>query len=633
MYIHFHMHYRFFFQVISYIMRFLNVSDRKEASLVSKIWYEASLDPILQKDVIVTFMTSLSHILDTPGTPFQIITSSRSLESQISVNVSFISLVSNLRSLSLKGCDITEATFVPFLSSCQKLVHLDLSCCNTLFMSGKILEKEQDRIALRTALKNVRELNMSNIRFLSDASFNRILEVCCKVEKLHICSTHLTFNYNVYQPEGFQVKASSSLLTFQNLLLTLISITPKITALNFSRTTLSNEALKLLASIKGLELQELVLVGCRDIGNKGILELCKNQPSLRVLDLSDCFEVGDGAIAAIVKHLKRLQVLKLSKARLISNDAIKDLRHLPSLTELDISECYEVTSDALAFGVCNSKESKVQKLHLNCCSALTDSFVIAVCRSLQGLTTLDLGSCFYISDQSVHAISRSLLHLRQLRLAWCKEITDLGLLGFQCNEDEIRLLNSDHDHDGNCTRKVNNAIIFRKPTDKDKKRLVNNIEQRIKSEEKALSMKNLTRLRVLDLSSCTKLTDLGITQTIRYQELKSINLSLNHSLKDASILSIAANNPSLEEINLSQCHFISDKCIEKLAKLPRLTSLNISGCDHLTDRSIDFLHLYCKRLKHLDVSLCNGISPVAVERMEATTKNSFSVQKRLVGGC
>ena len=39
-------------------MRFLSVSDRKEAALVCRSWYEASMDPILQRDIILHFYAS-----------------------------------------------------------------------------------------------------------------------------------------------------------------------------------------------------------------------------------------------------------------------------------------------------------------------------------------------------------------------------------------------------------------------------------------------------------------------------------------------------------------------------------------------------------------------------------------------
>jgi F-box/leucine-rich repeat protein 9 len=36
-------------------MRYLSVADRKEAALVNRVWYDASLDPILQKDIVIHF--------------------------------------------------------------------------------------------------------------------------------------------------------------------------------------------------------------------------------------------------------------------------------------------------------------------------------------------------------------------------------------------------------------------------------------------------------------------------------------------------------------------------------------------------------------------------------------------------
>ena len=40
---------------MTHIFRFLGVPDRKEAALVCRKWYDASIDPMLLRDTIVTF--------------------------------------------------------------------------------------------------------------------------------------------------------------------------------------------------------------------------------------------------------------------------------------------------------------------------------------------------------------------------------------------------------------------------------------------------------------------------------------------------------------------------------------------------------------------------------------------------
>lgn len=75
------------------------------------------------------------------------------------------------------------------------------------------------------------------------------------------------------------------------------------------------------------------------------------------------------------------------------------------------------------------------------------------------------------------------------------------------------------------------------------------------------------------------------------------------------IKALVENCSSLEIVNLSECHNISDKCIELIAtKLPRLTNLNISRCFQLTDFSLDYIAMNCKRIRELNVSGCRNMS-------------------------
>ncbi|KAL3860392.1 hypothetical protein ACJMK2_010517 [Sinanodonta woodiana] len=625
-------------------MRFLSVSDRKEAAVVCRSWYEASLDPILQRDIIIHFyatsstgeaITGLSrrkmphlvlHHFDT------------SIYSNSVIHKSCEYLTKNLLSLSLKGSNITESTFVELLSCCEMLVSLDLSCCDSLFMSGKLLEKNSEIQKLRHVLIKVKEINLSSIRFLSDATFNRIMTICENVEKLSLGSVQITFNSKAYYPMGETRCASGSVLTFDNILDFIKIQAPNLVSLNLSRTSMTSSHLKSIASIKDLKLRELVLVGCKDVENGGIVELCQYQKSLQALDLSGCVHLKDGALKMIASELHHLQILKLNKCRLITDGSVKQLSQLSQLQVLDLCECYHLSTNGLTLGLCNDRKLSACLTHLNLsgCANITDKFVVQLCQYAVSLVHLDLASCFLISDRSVHAISSYLKHLRFLRLAWCKEITDLGLLGLLMNDIST---DSDHNHDNGicrCTRKYKSTEIFKKPTtdlDKDSTLTVRQIQNLMQSGHVVNKLSNISGLQYLDLSNCSKLTDLGLTQAIQFQELRVLQLEMVHGVTDEGMIMIAKNNPSLEELNLSHCVTLTDVALEVIVtKLPRLQNLNVFSCDKLTDKSIKLIQTYCKKLKHLDVSFCSNITYDAVEKFESASKSIQSVQKRMISG-
>lgn len=624
------------------MMRFLSVSDRKEACLVNKLWYEASLAPVLQRDMVITFFTSSTEEKGLSGLSRR--KSPNLVLSQIdsSMNPSAIVLKScehlceNLTSLSLKGVDITESSFVSFASHCFNLISLDLSSCNCLFMSGKILERESDVVALKKALKNVKELNLASIRFLSDATFNRITSVCPKVQKLSLASAVITFNSNAYYPEGTEILASKSVFSFRNILQFLRDNSSQITSLNLSRTALINHSLVEIFKVEGLQLEEIILVGCKDISTKGVVAMCELQKSIQSLDLSCCADITDAAVCAIQENLNQLVRLKLTKCRQITDASVSKLHLLPSLTSLDLSECYQLLPKAFNPGLCTSSQARLTHLNLNCCTSMDNDVVLGLCKSLPTLQHLDLGSCFAITDISVQAIAKNLKYLRYLRLAWCKEVTDLGLLGIIRNDSMVN--HSQHGENGKCrcTRKHNINTMFRSQYigQVGQKLTVEELETLKKKKNRNIySLSNISGLTSLDLSSCSKLTDISIINAVQFKELKSLHLSMIHSLTDESLKSIANNNPSLEELALAQCYNFTDKGVEAVTEnLTRLTSLNVSSCDKLTDHSLELLRVNCDRLKTLDVSLCGGMSLEGVERLEAHAKHLKSVQKRLVGG-
>ncbi|XP_033753848.1 F-box/LRR-repeat protein 2-like [Pecten maximus] len=625
-------------EVVAHMMRFLSVSDRKEAALVNRSWYEASLDPILQDDIVLHFHALTSNErtphLTRRNLPHLIVDEfDNSLSSKIVLLKSCEQLSQSLQSLSLKSSNITESTFVELLSHCTNLVSLNLSCCNSLFMSGNLLEMNGDMQKLRSVLGSVQHLDLSAIRYLSDSTFNRIVTVCPNLTSLSLGSVQITFNSASYVPRGRTICANSALLTFDNILEYLKLQSPKMKTLNLSRTALTDCALEALVSLDNFQLEELVLVCCKDISDSGISIICKHQPKLKTIDLKGCLDLTDGALNLVCKKLMVMESLKLGKCRRISDHSIKQLKHLPCLELVDLSENYLVTSHGLIEGLCGNINIPLAHLNLNCCPSVSDSFILSMCKVVTNLVHLDLGSCFPLTDLSMITISKHLKHLRYLRLAWCKEITDLGLLGYESTDGGSRDPNEHNDHGKcKCTRKYNSTEIFRKPTgDKHTKSVPGEIEKLVSRHEEVCSLKNLSILRELDLSACSKITDVGLTQVVKFKELRSLNLSMVQ-ITDLTVHSVTSHNPSLENLSLAQCAALTDDAIECVAKrLPRLTTLDISNCDKLTNKSIKFLKDHTKRLRTLDVSFCENISVSAVDDLE-TSRNLMNVHKRLLGG-
>ncbi|XP_062582524.1 F-box/LRR-repeat protein 14-like [Saccostrea cucullata] len=618
-------------EVITHIMRFLNVSDRKEAAMVNKTWYEASLDPILQRDVVLHFNGETNYV---PLSTFSYRRLSHLALSQLdnSMNTKHALLKScqqfneSLKSLSFKSCNITESTFVEILSYCTNLTSIDLSSCNSIFLSGKLLEKNADLQLLRESLKNVKDLNISSIRQLSDVTFNRIVTICPNVEKITLVGSHIVFSSEHYIPRAKSRVASSAVLTFNNILDFVRVQASLLTSIDLSRNQINDDALESLVTIPDLHLQELHLLACKEIEDQGIIALSHNQKSLKILDLKDCIGITDAGISAVATNLVHLENLALNRCRNVTSISIKKFRNLSHLQTLEMSDLYQVTSSGVEEGLCGNAGMPLTRVNLSCCSLIQDGFVEKLSCTHPYLVHLDLGSCNNLTNQSIFEISKNLKQIQFLRLAWCKKITDLGILGFEQDIGEKKPTET------GCNKNYESTTIFRKPISKEEKMKVQKLKEEIIEQELLrYKLSNLSKLRDLDLSMCLGLTDIGLVQVLKFQELRYLNLNMI-PITNVTVFALTASNPSLEHLVLAKCAAITDDAIEAVAKrLPRLNNLNLSSCDSLTDKSIRFIQIHCKRLRSLDVSFCRNISPEAIDDLERY-HSVVSVNRRLVGG-
>lgn len=146
---------------------------------------------------------------------------------------------------------------------------------------------------------------------------------------------------------------------------------------------------------------------------------------------------------------------------------------------------------------------------------------------------------------------------------------------------------------------------------KRKKVMLEMCEQNINGDASNSCRYSITRLRglrILNLSTCNRISDVSLRYNFKFLELKSLNLSRCQQISSEGIEACLPQCPSLEIINLSECHNINDRAIEAIAtQVKRLTHLHIERCIHLTDHSLDHIAVNCKRLRFLDVRGCRSM--------------------------
>lgn len=57
----------------------------------------------------------------------------------------------------------------------------------------------------------------------------------------------------------------------------------------------------------------------REMLSEDVASLCKYQPSIEQLELGGCYEITSSAVAAIANHLTKLKSLGLQKCRMVIN--------------------------------------------------------------------------------------------------------------------------------------------------------------------------------------------------------------------------------------------------------------------------------------------------------------------------
>ncbi|XP_043979781.1 F-box/LRR-repeat protein fbxl-1 isoform X2 [Gambusia affinis] len=618
-------------EVLVYVLSFLHFADRKEASLVCRSWYAASQDLRFQKDVTFSFPASAAALALVGG-----LTRRRRCSLRISqldgfgVSRSLLLQVGEclgprLEGLALPGSSITEASLLALLPRLTALRRLDLSGLDSLFMSGAFLSREEHRRQVRSALSGLEELDLSDLRYLSDLTFTRLTGCTPRLRRLALAGCHIAFEFDPYggRPTGAG-EDSSALLSLRNLRRLLVEQHATLRELDLSRTAVTPESLRIIAQVDGLVLEELRLQGCRELSDRSVEVLLQQQRRLRRLDLSGCTELSSRSVLAAARGLQALTQLSLSRDWRITERGLAELLSLPSLRSLDLSECLQISGAELISGLTppSAARARLTVLNLRSCTYLRDAAVLSLSQLLaDSLLELDLTSCVNVTDLSVCAIATYLQRLQVLRLGWCKEVSDRGLLGVP---QESRSEPHDGTGDGgpSFTRTFGNMGFFQPP--------------RMPFEERptlaTLNQLQLQRLQELDLSACARLTDCSITQVVRFPELQRLSLCMLPELSDAGLAAVGRSCRSLTSLALSHCPGIGDGGVAQAAPfLQRLQHLQLACCSNITDRTLHLLMRHCRRLKTLDVSRCKNISMATVDLLQSQLPFLENVHHKLIG--
>lgn len=181
------------------------------------------------------------------------------------------------------------------------------------------------------------------------------------------------------------------------------------------------------------------------------------------------------------------------------------------------------------------------QLKLNRCWQLDDSSILKFATNCRNLLEIDLHKCHLITDAPITKLMEHGRCLRELRLAECDEISD-------------------------------DAFLSLSPR------------------------RTFDALRILDLSSCHKLTDRAVERII-----------------DCA--------PRLRNLVLAKCRLITNTALAAISKLGKnLHFLHLGHCVQITDEAVIKLVSVCNRIRYIDLGCCVHLTDATVRRLAMLPK-------------
>lgn len=270
-----------------------------------------------------------------------------------------------------------------------------------------------------------------------------------------------------------------------------------------------------------VRLERLTLVNCSTITDEALTQVLISCPNLVAIDLTGVTETTDRAIIALASTCKRLQGINLGGCKKITDQGVLALAaNCPLLRRVKLS------------GI----------------EAITDAAVSALARTCPLMLEIDLNGCNQITDISVRDLWTYSLHMREMRLAQCVLLSDAAFPALEKDN-------------------VASTGVNPFPTTVPKEELAPLILSR-----------PFDHLRMLDLTSCSKITD------------------------DA-IEGIMASSPKIRNLVLAKCSLITDVAVEAICRLGKhLHYLHLGHTSNITDFSVRQLARTCIRLKYIDLA-------------------------------
>ncbi|KAI0017802.1 RNI-like protein [Xylariomycetidae sp. FL0641] len=275
------------------------------------------------------------------------------------------------------------------------------------------------------------------------------------------------------------------------------------------------------------------------------------------LTLTGCKALTDHGLIPLVVSNQNLLALDISGDVNITEASIMAIaQSCRRLQGLNISNCKQISNESLIQLAENCRF--IKRLKLNDCNQLSDAAVTAFANGCPNILEIDLHQCANITNEPVTALLAKGQSLRELRLAGCDLIDDGAFLTLPYNKtyEHLRILDLT-----SCVRLTDRAV----------KKIVD----------------VAPRLRNLVLAKCTSLTDSAVYAISQLgKNLHYVHLGHCRQITDDAVKQLVQSCNRIRYIDLGCCNLLTDESVTRLATLPKLRRIGLVKCVQITDASM-----------------------------------------------
>ena len=131
-------------------------------------------------------------------------------------------------------------------------------------------------------------------------------------------------------------------------------------------------------------------------------------------------------------------------------------------------------------------------------------------------------------------------------------------------------------------------------------------------------------LRELRLASCDLVDDsafLSLPSNRIYEHLRILDLTSCARITDKAVEKIIDVAPRLRNLVLAKCRNITDAAVYAIARLKKnLHFLHLGHCGNITDDAVKHLVENCQRIRYIDLGCCVHLTDASVVQLAQLTK-------------